>query len=111
MTVAALLIWVLVWNQTGGFLGRRWDPQNFTCDPHAEHFVVKEFQLPGDLPPLRLSSRTSLLNQIDGYLRHTEQGVREYDRLKQEALGVLTTGKARAAFAIEEVSVEPRVGG
>lgn len=101
---------VRISGQTAGFLGRRWDPQNFTCDPHTENFVVKEFQLPGDLPPLRLSSRTSLLNQVDGYFRladRTDQ-VREYDRLKQEALGILTTGKARAAFAIEEESAKVR---
>jgi hypothetical protein len=94
---------VRVSGQSAGFLGRRWDPQNFTCDPQAPNFVVKEFQLPGDLPPMRLSSRTSLLNQVDSYFRLAERAdqVREYGRLKQEALGILTTGRARAAFAIE----------
>jgi len=95
---------VKVSGQSAGFLGRRWDPQNFTCDPHKETFVVKEFELPGDLPPLRLSSRTSLLSQFDGYFQRNERTsqVSEYDRLKQEALGILTTGKAREAFAIQE---------
>jgi hypothetical protein len=101
---------VRISGQTGGFLGRRWDPQNFTCDPQEENFGVKEFQLPGDLPPLRLSSRASLLDQIDRYFRHAQRTdqVLEYDRLKQEALGVLTTGKARAAFAIDQESAKVR---
>ena len=104
---------VRISGQTGGFLGRRWDPQNFTCDPHTEDFVVKEFQLPGDLPPLRLSSRASLLDQVDGYFRNVEPGfgsnpVLEFDRLKQEALGILTTGQAREAFAIDQEPAKVR---
>ncbi|MBC8353106.1 MAG: DUF1501 domain-containing protein [Planctomycetes bacterium] len=101
---------VRISGQSAGFLGRRWDPQFFTCDPHRENFVVKEFELPDDLPTLRLSSRTSLLNQVDGYFRANEQSgqISEYNRLKQEALGILTTGKARKAFAIEEESVKNR---
>ncbi len=88
---------VLISGQTAGFLGPRWDPQ-------AENFVVKEFQLPGDLPPLRLNSRASLLEQVDRHFRRAEQveTVRDYDRLQQEALGVLTTGKARQAFALDQ---------
>jgi len=101
---------VLTSGQTGGFLGPRWDPERFTCDPQAEKFTVKEFQLPGDMPPLRLSRRVTLLEQVDGHLRRVEQtaSVREYDRLQQEALGVLTTGKARTAFAIDKEPVELR---
>jgi hypothetical protein len=95
---------VLISGQTGGFLGPRWDPERFTCDPQSEKFVVKEFQLPGDLSPLRLSSRATLLEQVDRHFRREEQAAstREYGRLQQEALGVLTTGKARTAFAIDQ---------
>jgi len=105
---------VRISGQTAGFIGRRWDPHNFTCDPQDKSFAIKEFELPGDLPPMRLSARASLLNQFDQYFRgleRTEQ-IQEIDRLKTEALGVLTTGRARAAFAIdkEPVAVRDRYG-
>ena len=95
---------VLVSAQTAGFLGRRWDPHKFTCDPHTDGFSIKEFQLPGDLPALRLNSRASLLKQIDHYFSTVEQisRLKEMDRLKAEALGILTTGKALKASAIDK---------
>jgi hypothetical protein len=94
---------VLVSGQSAGFLGARWDPDRFTCDPQAKGFAVKELQLPGDLPPLRLSSRATLLEQVDRHFRQVEStaSVQDYGRLQQEALSVLTTGKARTAFAID----------
>ena len=104
---------VLVSGQSSGFLGPRWEPDRFTCDPQAKDFVVREFQLPGDLPPLRLTSRTSLLAQVDRHFARAEQSVlQDYGRLQQEALGVLTTGKARTAFALEKEpeSVRDRYG-
>jgi hypothetical protein len=104
---------VLVSGQSSGFLGPRWEPDRFTCDPQAKDFVVREFQLPGDLPPLRLTSRTSLLAQVDRHFAKTEQSVlQDYGRLQQEALGVLTTGKARTAFSLEKEpeSVRDRYG-
>ena len=94
---------VLVSGQSSGFLGPRWEPDRFTCDPHRSDFVIKEFQLPGDLPPLRLNSRASLLQQVDQHFRTTEHAaVNDYGRLQQEAFGVLTTGKARKAFALDK---------
>lgn len=94
---------VLVSGQSSGFLGPRWEPDRFTCDPQSNNFVVQEFQLPGDLPPLRLDSRASLLTQVDQHFRRTAQvAVRDYSRLQQEALGVLTTGKARDAFKLDQ---------
>ncbi|MDP6447259.1 MAG: DUF1501 domain-containing protein, partial [Pirellulaceae bacterium] len=105
---------VRISGQTAGFIGRRWDPHNFTCDPQNENFSIKELQLPGDLPPVRLSRRTSFLNQIDRYFSDVERTkqIRDMDRVKSEALSVLTTGKARAAFAIEKepAAVRERYG-
>ena len=40
-------------------------------------------------------------------MEQTDQ-VREYDRLKQEALGILTHDKARAAFALEDEPTKTR---
>lgn len=104
---------VLVSGQSSGFLGPQWEPDRFTCDPQAKDFVVREFQLPGDVPPLRLSSRASLLSQVDRHFRLAEQSVvQDYDRLQQEAMGVLTTGRARTAFDLnqEPTAVRDRYG-
>lgn len=101
---------VRISGQTAGFIGRRWDPHNFTCDPQNKNFSIEEFQLPDDLPPFRLTSRASLLDQFDQYFRGLQRTpqIQDIDRLKAEALGILTTGKARAAFAIEQESAAVR---
>ena len=94
---------VLISGQSGGFLGSHANPERFTCDPQAPGFTVKEFQLPDDISPLRLSGRSSLLDQINGHFREVErlEGVRDFNHHRREAFGVLTSGKARSAFSIE----------
>ena len=95
---------VRITGQTAGFIGRRWDPHNFTCDPQNAQFAIKEFALPDDLPPLRVSSRASLLQQINQHFRAIEHHHQNQDlsRLRAEALDILTTGKARKAFALDQ---------
>ena len=90
---------VLISGQSGGFLGAHADPERFTCDPHAPGFAVKEFQLPSDVSPLRLSRRSSLLVHFDKAASFAEG--REFDRHRREAFSILTSGKARSAFSIE----------
>ncbi|HAY82829.1 MAG TPA: DUF1501 domain-containing protein [Planctomycetaceae bacterium] len=94
---------VRISGQTAGFIGRRWDPHNFTCDPQRTNFSIEEFALPDDVPPLRVSSRASLLKQINHHFQAIEQHSQNQDisRLRAEALDILTTGKARQAFALE----------
>jgi len=88
--------------QTGGFLGRRWDPQRVICDPSAPDFKVEGLALPPEVPPLRLSARHSLLAQVEKHFDAVERGpaLKDYDRQAQEAFGLLTSGQARAAFDI-----------
>ena len=101
---------VLVSGQSSGFMGPRWDPDRFTCDPQNENFEVKEFSLPGDLPPMRLSRRASLLSQVNKHFTAAERtaDMGEWGRLRSEALGILTSGKARKAFSIEQESSKLR---
>jgi hypothetical protein len=89
--------------QTGGFLGRHWDPERFICDPSDAGFAIEGLQPPRDLPPLRLSERVSLLDQVQRHFEQIERGAAAglYDKIQQDALGLLTSGKAREAFAIE----------
>ncbi|MDA0835945.1 MAG: DUF1501 domain-containing protein [Planctomycetota bacterium] len=96
--------------QNAGFLGPRWDPEIFRCDPAASNFKIDGFSLPDDVSGLRLSSRESLLAEFDAATRlaATSTVVSEYDRLQQDALSILVSGSARHAFALEEEPDELR---
>ncbi|MDB5389763.1 MAG: hypothetical protein JWM11_5409 [Planctomycetaceae bacterium] len=100
--------------QNAGFLGRRWDPEFLKCDPTAKQFQIEEFTLPPDLASSRLSARRDLLGQFDRQTQLIERqaGIREYDRMTQEAFNVLLSGTARGAFALnaEPDAVRDRYG-
>jgi hypothetical protein len=100
--------------QNAGFLGRRWDPELFKCDPAAASFKIEGLSLPDDLPPLRLSNRSDLLSQLNDHARLVQQpGVIEhYGRRTQEAMSVLLSGAVRNAFAMdaEPAKIRDRYG-
>ncbi|MBI3862696.1 MAG: DUF1501 domain-containing protein [Planctomycetia bacterium] len=88
--------------QTGGFLGFGWDPQRVVCDPADPEFHIEGLSLPPEIPPLRLSSRQSLLEQVDRHFAGIERGatLRDFDRQTQEAFGLLNSGRAKQAFVL-----------
>jgi hypothetical protein len=90
--------------QNAGFLGHRWDPELFRCDPAAPDFKIESFTLSADLSPGRLTGRRSLLEQFDQQAALIERhaAVKDFDRLSQDALGVLVSGRARTAFALDQ---------
>ena len=92
--------------QTAGFLGKRWDPDRFLFDPFASQLKLEGLSLPDDVSPLRLSSRRSLLHQVEQHLDRfeTSGGPSLYDLQASQAYGLLTSGKARQAF---DISAEP----
>ncbi|MEX1229560.1 MAG: DUF1501 domain-containing protein [Planctomycetaceae bacterium] len=96
--------------QNAGFLGPRWDPEIFRCDPAAANFRIDGFSLPEEVPGSRLASRELLLAEFDAVARlaSTSSVVSEYDRLQQDALGILVSGSARHAFALEAEPPELR---
>jgi hypothetical protein len=89
--------------QTGGFMGREWDPDRFLGDPADPKYQVEGLQLV-DLPPLQLKERRSLAEQIDSHRALLEQSeaARKFDNFQQRAFDLLLTGKARDAFAIQK---------
>lgn len=105
---------ILMPGQNGGFMGRSWDPELFTCDPSAARLDVKSFTAPGDVPSLRLTSRRSLLEQLNHYSRLADQReiVSGHDTFAAQALDLLLSGAAQTAFAIdrEPDSVRSRYG-
>jgi hypothetical protein len=92
--------------QTAGFMGYGWDPQRVICDPSDPDFHIEGLTLPAEIPPLRLSSRHDLLEQVERHFAGFERGtaMRDFDRQTQEAFGLLASGRARQAF---DLSREP----
>ncbi|HZU38904.1 MAG TPA: DUF1501 domain-containing protein, partial [Gemmataceae bacterium] len=94
-----------VWpGQDAGFLGHRYDPWLFTCNPATPKFRIPEFSLPGDVPPVRLEGRHALLQQINRHLNQVERSgiLSQFDRQSQQAFDLLRSSKARQAFNLEQ---------
>ena len=93
--------------QTAGFLGKRWEPQRVICDPSAPGFSVQGLALPPEMTPLRLDGRRKLREQLESHFDKVERGsaLADYDRHTQDAFGLISSGKARAAF---DIAKEPK---
>ena len=90
--------------QDGGFLGRSADPWLIHCDPNAPGFEISGLSPPADVPPLRLSGRLSLLEQVNHRLDAVDRSgaVARFDVRKQQAFDLLRAGKARRAFDLDQ---------
>ena len=90
--------------QDAGFLGRAADPWMFRCQPAAADFKIPEFTLPVDVPLERLSSRASLLKDLNARLESAERGGKldYFSTLSQKAFSVLSSAKSRAAFKLAD---------
>src|SRR5258708_2271178 len=66
------------------------------------------------MPPMRLSSRHDLLSQVDRHFAAVESTglIENFDRRTQEAFSLLSSGKAREAFALhkEPAAIRQRYG-
>ena len=100
--------------QTGGFMGSQWDPDYFVGDPLDKDYRIEGLGLQPEISPLRLNNRFSLLDQVGRHLSHVERSgaIDNYDEIRQAAFGLLTSGKAREAFAVgkEPDKVRERYG-
>jgi hypothetical protein len=89
--------------QTGGLLGRQWDPDRFLGDPSRPDYKVEGLRVT-DIAPMRLNRRISLLEQVERHFK-TEAASRTvglYDSFQGQALDLLTSGRVQRAFAIQE---------
>ena len=89
--------------QTGGLMGSRWNPELFTGDPAAENYKVEGFE-PHGITPLRLDGRRRLLDQVSTHFDALGRtaSVDNFDAFQQQAFDLMTSGRARAAFAIHD---------
>ena len=92
--------------QTGGTMGRQWDPDLFRGDPNLPNYEVEGLRL-GELPPMQLQKRIALLDQVNRHFDEHQRGkkIRVYNKFQQQAIELLTTDKARRAF---DIGQEPK---
>jgi hypothetical protein len=90
--------------QTAGFLGAQWDPDRFIGDPSAANYKIEGLALRDDVSPLRLARRVSLFEHVGKHLDALEQSAAtsDFDKIRQAAFGLLTSGGARDAFRISD---------
>jgi hypothetical protein len=97
-----------------GFLGQRYEPLCTECTAYVDNPrdrpldlqvvrgepVFRGLELPADLTLDRLSSRRTLLQQLDDGLRRAEAGPARagYDRQQRLAFDLLTSARIRSAF-------------
>lgn len=96
--------------QTAGFLGKLWEPERFIGDPAARDYHIEGVGLPGDVTPVRVDRRRELLAQLDRSFEAigTSEPVRAWDRLSRQAVDLVTSGAARAAFDLSRESDKTR---
>jgi hypothetical protein len=89
--------------QTAGFLGSQWNPDTFVGDPSASNYQVQGLDL-ATVPPLRLRQRDGLRQQLERHFATVERGpaVQSYDRFQQQALDLISSGRAREAFDLHK---------
>lgn len=88
--------------QTAGFLGGQWHPDRFIGDPSDPRYRVQGLEQ-SQLPAMRLKDRESLLKQVERHFRNVERGqtLQVYDKYQQQAFDLMTSTRARDAFAIQ----------
>src|SRR5262245_37562652 len=83
--------------QDGGFLGRTANPWLLHCQPQLPGFQVTGLGLPLDVTGERLSRRLTLLDRVNRSL----ENLPVHDARTRQAVNLLQTGQARAAFEID----------
>lgn len=94
----------LTWpGQDAGWLGRAYDPWVIEGDPNAPQFKIAGLTPPAELPPVRLTERRSLLEQIDHHLDGIDRNdsLREHPGRSRQAFDLVASPAARKAFDLD----------
>ena len=96
-----------------GFLGKAYDPYRLYQDPNKP-IRLEDLSLRQEVPPQRLKDRFALLKGINKSMPDLEKAVGQYavDEYYERAYDLVLSGKARAAFDLEQepVAVRERYG-
>lgn len=99
---------------TAGYLGKSHDPFILNADPAVPNFKVPDLLPPDYISGIRAERRMKLREAVDGAAKAFEQNAsaRQLDESFNLAYKLLSSPKARAAFAIEQepASVRDRYG-
>jgi hypothetical protein len=92
--------------QTSGFLNKRWEPERFIGDPAGREYRIDGLNLQPDVTRLRIDRRRDLLREINRSFSDVERsgGTNSWSEISQQALDLVTSGRAKAAF---DLSQEP----
>ncbi len=95
--------------QTGGLMGSRWTPERFVGDPSRPDYHIEGLELLG-VTSNRVRQRRSLLGQLEDRLRDAEhhRSINLFNTYQQQAFDLLTSGRAKKAFAINEEPAKVR---
>ena len=96
--------------QTGGWLGKAFDPFRVDGDPNAAGFQVAGLGLPDGVSPTRLGGRRALLAGLSGTGPSLIPGAGPdaWNGFQGKALDALVSAEARGAFAIDQESAADR---
>lgn len=92
--------------QSGGILGRRYDPFRINQRPDLPDFQVENLLPVSGLDTERIQSRATLARQFDSFRARliASSEAAEFTAFQQQALDLVTSPKARQAF---DLSAEP----
>ena len=90
--------------QDAGFLGPEAEPWRVSCDPSATDFNIGELTMPAGVSVARMGERRGLLEAVCRRFDEVQRGTANtrYDRLTQEAFGLICGNRVRSAFELNE---------
>lgn len=108
--VIATTAGAVVPGQGGGMLGRKYDPFQITDHPDEPDFAIRSLSLPQGIALDRMRDRRALLSQIDSVAQVADRSVTAtaMGNFYEQALDMVLSPQARAAFDLESESVETR---
>ena len=89
--------------QTGGLMGQQWSPEHFVGDPSRSDYKIEGFE-PLGITLDRMKSRRTLQSKLEDVLRDAEssKAVDLFSTYQRQVYELMTSGKARRAFNIQE---------
>lgn len=89
--------------QLGGLMGPQWAPEHFVGDPSRPDYKIEGFE-PLGITLDRMKGRRSLQEKLEDRLRNadTSKAVDTLSTYQQQAFELMTSGKARNAFNVQE---------